>query len=346
MAKPVVIAGAGISGLVAAMTLAGAGRDVEVHEMRSEIGARFHGDVQGLDNWLFEESLPDFMRRADIRLDCVNSPLRRFTLLDYKQHRYEVRFADPIIYLVRRGPMEGTLDQALKRQALEQGVRIHLAGRLDADDPQVDIVATGPRSAYGIVVGYVFKTSEPDDVMLVFDEKIAPGGYGCMAFMQGRGQMGAVLTRDMKNGPQYRSRVLEYFRNLRRIDMQEMMEYSGYGAVLRKPERNKIRIGEAGGFQDKLWGFGMRMAMESGALAAQAILEGCDYWELVDKRLTPLVERCTLNRRAMDAAGDRGYAAFLNRLAESDDPRGLIRLFHQPGAINVARSFLALGLKL
>lgn len=346
MAKPVVIAGGGISGLVAAMTLARAGRDVEVHEMRSEIGARFHGDVQGLDNWLFEESLPDFMQRANIRLDCINSPLRRFTILDYKQHRHELRFADPIIYLVRRGPMEGTLDQALKRQALEQGVRIHLDGRLDADDPQVDIVATGPRGAYGIVVGYVFKTNEPDDLRVVFDEKIAPGGYGCVAFMQGRGQMGAILTRDMKNAFEYRAKVLQYFKNLKAIDMQEAQEYSGYGTVLRKPERDKIRIGEAGGFQDELWGFGMRMAMESGALAAQAILERRDYWELVDKRLTPLVQRCTLNRRAMDAAGDRGYAAFLHRLAESDDPRGLIRLFHQPGAINVARSLLALGLKL
>jgi flavin-dependent dehydrogenase len=128
--------------------------------------------------------------------------------------------------------------------------------------------------------------------------------------------------------------------------MQEVEEYLGYGTVLRKPERNTIRIGEAGGFQDELWGFGMRMAMESGVLAARAILEGRDYWDLVDQRLTPLVQRCSLNRRTMDAAGDRGYAIFAHRLAESEDPRALIRLFHEPGYMSVTRSIIALGLKI
>ena len=250
MAKPVIIAGGGISGLVAAINLARAGREVEVHEARSEVGGRFHGDIQAIDNWLFEEPPLDFMKRANIRLDCVNSPLRRFTLLDYKNQSHEIRCAEPIMYLVRRGQMEGTLDQALKRQALDLDVRINLNSRLDPDDPLVDIVATGPRDAYGIVVGYVFKTSEPDGVTAVFDEKLCPGGYGCLTVLQGRGEIGAILTRDMKNGAQLRDRLLDYFKKLRNVDMQEVEEYSGYGAVMHKPERNKIRIGEAGGFRD------------------------------------------------------------------------------------------------
>ncbi len=45
------IAGAGPAGLAAAITLAGAGRQVIVHETQGAVGYRFKRDLQGLDNW-------------------------------------------------------------------------------------------------------------------------------------------------------------------------------------------------------------------------------------------------------------------------------------------------------
>ena len=54
--EPVHILGAGLSGLAAATYLAKAGREVHVYEIRSDSGARFDGDFQGIENWTSSES--------------------------------------------------------------------------------------------------------------------------------------------------------------------------------------------------------------------------------------------------------------------------------------------------
>ena len=66
-------------------------------------------------------------------------------------------------------------------------------------------------------------------------------------------------------------------------------------------------VGEAGGLQDFMWGFGMRYAITSGALAAQSILGECDYEVEVRKRLVPLVKSSAINRFLLNRVGDRGF---------------------------------------
>lgn len=48
---PIKILGAGLSGLSAAITLAKAGQPVDVFEVENEVGKRFRGDLEGLENW-------------------------------------------------------------------------------------------------------------------------------------------------------------------------------------------------------------------------------------------------------------------------------------------------------
>jgi len=45
------ILGAGLSGLTAGINLAKNGYEVEIFELRNDCGARFKGDLQGLENW-------------------------------------------------------------------------------------------------------------------------------------------------------------------------------------------------------------------------------------------------------------------------------------------------------
>ena len=60
------IGGAGSAGLAAAITLAKAGRRVLVHEMQSEVGNRFDGDFQGLENWSAQQDVLDQLRELGI----------------------------------------------------------------------------------------------------------------------------------------------------------------------------------------------------------------------------------------------------------------------------------------
>ena len=51
MGDEIHVLGAGLSGLSAAIILARSGREVHVHEIREDSGARFDGDFQGIENW-------------------------------------------------------------------------------------------------------------------------------------------------------------------------------------------------------------------------------------------------------------------------------------------------------
>ena len=61
-AGPIKIMGAGLSGLAAATILAKAGREVHVHDIREESGARFDGDFQALENWSMDTDFFDQMK--------------------------------------------------------------------------------------------------------------------------------------------------------------------------------------------------------------------------------------------------------------------------------------------
>ncbi|MEC8167798.1 MAG: NAD(P)-binding protein, partial [Candidatus Thermoplasmatota archaeon] len=61
--KPITIMGAGLSGLAAATLLARAGREVHVHDIRHDSGARFDGDFQALENWSMDDDFFDQLER-------------------------------------------------------------------------------------------------------------------------------------------------------------------------------------------------------------------------------------------------------------------------------------------
>ena len=54
--------GAGLSGLAAATILAKAGKEVHVHDVRSDSGARFDGDFQALENWSMDVDFFDQLK--------------------------------------------------------------------------------------------------------------------------------------------------------------------------------------------------------------------------------------------------------------------------------------------
>ena len=65
--KRINILGAGISGLTAAINLSKNGYETVVYERNSDVGLRFHGDIQGLENWSEKQDVIKDLKRFGIK---------------------------------------------------------------------------------------------------------------------------------------------------------------------------------------------------------------------------------------------------------------------------------------
>ena len=88
------------------------------------------------------------------------------------------------------------------------------------------------------------------------------------------------------------------------------------------PETGQHFVGESGGLQDFMWGFGMRMAVWSGVLAAQEMLGGPLYDREVRRQLLPYVQTSVANRWLMNRVGDRMFKRMCVRWMRDQDRSG------------------------
>src|SRR5690348_18486526 len=118
------VSGAGLAGLAPALVSAKTGAHAVVHEPNADVGGRFHGDFQGLENWTVNEDVLDELGRFGIEATFEHAAYREFTIYDAEGHELSLRSSRPLFYLVRRGSQPGTLDASLKDQAVTSGVEI------------------------------------------------------------------------------------------------------------------------------------------------------------------------------------------------------------------------------
>jgi len=327
------IAGAGPAGLAAAITLARAGRRVTVHEAHPVVGYRHGGDLQGLENWTSEEDVLDMLRRLGLATDFAVLPCRAGTVFDAWDHAYALASDAPLFYMVERGPGPATLDTALLAQARALGVELRLGSRLDRlEGPGV--LAVGPRTADGIAVGYHFDTSMPDGFWAICDDALAPKGYGYLLIMRGRGTVKSCMTRGFKQEQLYVRRTVEAFERLVGLRMENPEPHGG--ALNARIPKSAVSgrhpvAGEQAGFQDVLWGFGMRYAVVSGVLAARSLLERVDYEALWRRELRPWLQAAIVNRALYERLGNAGYARVLRAQERRGDTRAFFRWLYRPG---------------
>ena len=166
---------------------------------------------------------------------------------------------------MRRGPAAGTLDQSLKRQALEAGVTIRFLETPEAL-PRGGIRTPGPGRCDALVVGYVFETDMANGVFMALSERLAPKGYAYLIVCGGLGTVATCLFDDYARAREYRERAREFFEQKAGLRMRSAQAFGGTGNVRPNPVArcgNVLYAGEAAGLQDALWGFGMRCALVS-----------------------------------------------------------------------------------
>ncbi len=333
-AAQVEIAGAGPAGLAAAITMAHAGIRVSVHERNRQVGQRFHGDFQGLENWTLEEDVLDELARIGITPDFPCTPFAEAVLFDPDGKEYPIKADRPLFYLLRRGTGTDSLDTALLRQAREAGVALHF----DSDHPHMPaggIAAVGPHQADAIAVGYNFKTDRADGVYTLLGNRYAPGGYSYLLIAGGSGTLASCMFRDFHDEATYLERSLDFFASRVGLKMREPRRFGGSGNFFTSPTARRggiLYVGEAAGFQDPFAGFGMRHALLTGHLAGQAFASGrpTDYDPSWRKRLLGQMQAGFVNRFLYESLGDTASRHLARRSAASGDVHAWLRRHYHP----------------
>lgn len=326
---PILIAGAGPSGLAAAIALARGGRAVEVHEAKRDVGTRFIGDLQIIEGSSEREPVPDFLERIGIERNFYFRPALSATFYDHRGAMRTIRSEEPFGYFIRRGAQEGSLDRGLLAQAQSLGVNVVFNSRLQS----ADIIATGPAAPDGLAREMTWQTDESERVDVFFNHHLSPGGYSYLFILDGIATFGCAIVADFKRIDDYFEHSLRAAQNAHpfTIPAETRTGYSYMNFHLKtRATRNGARyVGEAAGFQDYLFGLGIRYALTSGWLAARSILEDRDFDELWRRELAPKQETSLVNRFLYEAGGNLGLSMFVRQAARAKNFNGYLGKWHE-----------------
>lgn len=295
---PISILGAGPAGLSAAIRLSKSGREVHIHERYEDTGRRFKGDLQGLENWTTKKNVLEELHSFGVDINFEANPFHEVTMTDGKTV-FTRKSKKPLFYLVKRGSLPNSLDSGLYQQAKELGVHFHFKSTLNHKDAH--IIATGPirQALIASDKGVVFSTSLPDMAVAFFHDELAYLGYSYLLVSKGYGCLCTVVFHDFHRLNHCFEKTVELAKKLYPINLDDAIPVGGIGSFsLNHPkmEGSSLLVGEAAGFQDLLWGFGIRLAISTGHLAAQSLINDNNYSEQTEKILGGQMKAGVVNR--------------------------------------------------
>ncbi len=274
--------------MTAALLLGRAGRPVEVFDPKKDVLPSSGPHSEGIRNYRPRDALDEL---RSVGFDLAPFSTVRRTIRASPRARTEL--LGPAHYLFARGREPDTVDRTLHRLAVEAGVRFHFGESLEPGE--ADIVATGPPKDETQILGagYTFSAAgsplRRDAAYALFDNEVAPAGYLAITPGIAYHSIYSVSWSEFDYG-----RLTD--RVHKAIEIPWVKEILGTGAfvgrihgrahVVRDPiaraeQGGALYVGEAGGFQDAVAGFGFRYAAMTGALAARSLLQGEDYRKLL-----------------------------------------------------------------
>lgn len=272
------ILGGGISGLTAAINLKRAGMDVEVHERKGFCGKQIK-DFQFLENWTADDDTLDTLRAMNIETDFYFKPWYSQEILGATLEKFIGKSTKPLMYLVKRGQTEGSIDRALQRQAEKNKIKIFYQSTLNRRE--ADIIATGLKEPTFVLKGIKFKFDHPDKSIVLLDNNLSSRCYSYFIVNDGVGEIACANPNGFRDLEVRLDRTLKKFESILKTKIEKIEErfssVVNFGFLKKAKVKGQYFVGEAAGFQDQLAAFGMVYAFKSGYYAAKSIIEGSDY---------------------------------------------------------------------
>ena len=155
---------------------------------------------------------------------------------------------------------------------------------------------------------------------------LAPGAYSYLIIIDGVGLICTCLWRKQKKSERFLNETIAWYENhypnLNRKPIKRVGGKGDFTINRNYKQDGRYYVGESGGLQDFMWGFGMRMAIWSGVLAAKDILGECDYEQEVRTQLMPYVRTSVANRWLMNRVGDGMFKRMCRAWMKDQKKRG------------------------
>ena len=290
-----------------------------MHEAKRDVGSRFIGDIQIIEGSSEREPVPEFLDRLGIERNFYFREATWATFYDHRDNARTIRSTTPFGYFVHRGAEESTLDRGLLAQARALGVNVTFNSRIQ----NADIIATGPAAPDGLAREMTWKTGDAERVDVYFNHHLAPGGYSYLFILDGIATFGCAIVADFKKIDEYFGHSIAAAQRLHRFtipsETRTGYSYMNFHLKQRATRGDARYVGEAAGFQDYLFGLGIRYALTSGWLAARSILENRSYDELWQRELGPKQETSLVNRFLYEAGGNAGLSMFVKQASRAKD---------------------------
>ncbi|MFW9856134.1 MAG: NAD(P)/FAD-dependent oxidoreductase [Candidatus Thorarchaeota archaeon] len=311
MTQTIRIAGAGISGLSAAISIAQGdnGRHIEVRDKASSYHAKKARGINALRNYQSETDVLEEYRQLGFKFQkgSVFHPIHNQIYYIDSDHYFDVTSdKKPLFYSVARGTEE-SIDALLVEQAEKLGTDIRWGKTFTGEIP--DILATGAKYKHCFGYGQHFvDVNETDTIIILQNSKYSPFGYACY-LPSANNEASVILGSFHSSHPTSKNIKQNYSRIVKEIPV--FRDYLA-GASVKHPlsgrgnfgipnsaiQGKSLLVGERAGFLEAFRGFGIHAALLSGYAAGKTLVNGKNYdhqWQLL---LSKILHRGLLRRMA------------------------------------------------
>ena len=319
------IVGAGIAGMTAAINLSKSGKSVIIYEKNDCIGGSRDGDFEGMENWIFSKNISDSITECGLDFNGIpKSPVFEFFVHLYGIRPVKIKSPEPFFNIVKRGTSSDSLDNYLAEICKSFNVKFLFNQNYDIS--KADINATGSLRAAAYIRGAQIEANLPNQVHLLLGKQFAPRGYAYLIINDGCGTI-ATAFKKTSNRSDPLNPCIQYFNKIG-LDFHIKSTFAKYGSFhLPKiwQRNNPLNIGEAGGYQDYLFGFGMRFAMYSGLSAAYKLLGKYSQSRIIDRELNIKRKISFANRLLYENLLFENTKYWVSRFQNSKYPLNILR---------------------